>query len=54
MLEPTQKPTQNQIDRCELFGWQYQGDGIFVRGGQIGWFTQTGFYKEAMSGKAQI
>lgn len=42
MIEPTSK----QIQNCELSGWHYIGDGFFVRGDELGWFTKAGFVRE--------
>lgn len=38
-------PTQDQIENCERFGWEYHGDGYFTNGEQIGYFTERGFIK---------
>jgi len=40
------KPTQTQIDRCASMGWHHDGEGIFTRGQEIGYFTADGFVKE--------
>ena len=39
-------PTDKQINNSELMGWTYEGEGIFFRGEQIGYFTVSGFRKE--------
>ncbi len=38
-------PTPQQIEFCEVSGWDYLGDGIFARGEQIGWFEGREFKK---------
>lgn len=35
------KPTQQQLERCELMGWEYLGDGLFSKGEKIGLFTES-------------
>lgn len=42
MVEPTPK----QIEIAELMGFEYIGDGWFVKGEFFGWFTEKGFHKE--------
>lgn len=39
-------PTEKQIENCALMSWEYIGDGIFERNGQMGWFTSNGFHKD--------
>lgn len=39
-------PTDTQIENAYLMGWQYLGDGIFIRGDQMGWFTDHGFQQD--------
>ena len=39
------QPSDQQIECCALMGWEYLGDGIFARGGQLGWFESSGFVK---------
>ncbi len=35
------QPTAPQIEKCELMGWQYLGDGLFARGDQLGSFIDN-------------
>lgn len=42
------EPTKKQLDQCALLGWEYIGDGLFVREPLIGWFDEhKGFIKES-------
>lgn len=41
MLEPTEK----QLKACEGMNWEYIGDGLFIKGDLVGWFTENGFMK---------
>lgn len=36
------EPTDRQIERCKLMGWDYMGDGLFECGSLMGYFTETG------------
>ncbi len=35
------QPTPQQMERCELMGWEYLGDGIFARGNHLGSFIDN-------------
>lgn len=37
------EPTQDQIKNCKVSGWHYDGDGLFTRGDDIGWFEGRQF-----------
>ena len=39
-------PTPEQIENAALMGFEYIGDGIFIRGDEIGYFTERGFVRE--------
>lgn len=41
-------PTDTQIKRCIFFGWQHLGDGIFTNGEFLGYYNDSGFYKEEL------
>lgn len=39
-------PTDKQVDNSAGMGWSYEGEGIFTRAQQVGYFTDHGFIKE--------
>jgi len=41
-------PTDEQIKRASWFGWLYTGDGVFIRGNDLGWFEGRHFKREAL------
>ena len=47
MTDQAIKPSEKQIENCERWGWEYQGDGLFMnQKGWIGYFTRDrGFRK---------
>lgn len=38
--------TSSQIEKAAFMGWIYEGQGLFSRGEDIGWFTESGFVRE--------
>ena len=41
----TEKPTADQIRNCKSMGWEYIGDGLFIKGDVIGYFVNRNFVK---------
>ena len=39
------EPNPKQIKNSAYLGWEYIGDYLFARDGEIGYFTDQGFYK---------
>jgi hypothetical protein len=40
-----EEPSKAQIKNCAGSGWEYIGDGYFIRCDLIGWFQPGGFKK---------
>lgn len=40
------EPSESQLEKCKALGWEYLGDGIFVKGERMGWFEGRSFQKE--------
>lgn len=41
-LKPIE-PNEKQISNCKRWGWEYIGDGLFVKNELIGFFTENGW-----------
>lgn len=39
-------PTPDQIENSKALGWEYVGDGYFVKGDMMGYFVEKQFFKE--------
>ncbi len=39
------EPTNEQIESCINWGWEYLQDGIFLKGDIVGYYTVGGFEK---------
>jgi len=40
------EPTPEQLERCKAVGWEYLGDGFFVKNEVMGWYEGRNFVKE--------
>lgn len=41
-------PSERQLQRCELLGWTYLGDGLFAKADRLGWFEDGHFKCEVV------
>lgn len=39
------EPSDEQIESCVSWGWEYLEDGIFLKGDIVGYYTLDGFEK---------
>ena len=42
------EPTSDQLQNCVSWGWEYIGDGLFMKDDLMGYFTKYGFKRESV------